>query len=130
MPFVCIRSVCPNAPSTTSALPPIRFCSAADPDEKFDGSTVRPSSSKYLRLIATKYATLFIWLTEPPTEIAMRGFFSFGACAAAGAVTKRLATASQTRRFIRSLPHVLVAESLAVQGRRYKQSAREFRVGE
>src|SRR5437763_8953665 len=103
MPFACMRNVCSNEPSTTSALPPIRFCSAAVPDEKAVGSTSSPSCSKYFRFSATKYATLFIWLIEPPTESEMRVFSSLGVCASAGPTNKNTAVAaSQLMRFMLS----------------------------
>jgi len=40
-------------------------------------STARPSCSKYFRFNATKYATLFIWLIEPPTDNAICVFSGF-----------------------------------------------------
>src|SRR5436305_15001302 len=124
-PLVCMRSVCSNEPSTTSALPPIRFCSAAVPDAKLVGSTVSPSCSKYFLFSATKYAILFIWLTEPPTESAMRGFSRLGACPNAGVATTSPtspAAARQPIRFISFLrPRFLVAASVSGQVRRHKR---------
>src|SRR4029079_5580034 len=96
MPFACMRSVCSNEPSTTSALPPIRFCSAAVPDEKKTDSTSSPSCWKYLGFSATKYAILFIWLIEPPTDSEMRVFSSFGVCADAACIANK-AHASTTQ---------------------------------
>src|SRR5882724_7643680 len=113
-PLVCMRSVCSNEPSTTSVLPPIRFCSAAVPDANAVESTVRPSCSKYFLFSATKYAILFIWLIEPPTDSAMRGFSSLAVCAMHGAASSDQA-ASQTIRVMLILPdycgHLPDAES-------------------
>src|ERR1043165_3823646 len=105
-PLVCMRSVCSNEPSTTSALPPIRFCSAAVPDAKATDSTLRPSCSKYLRCSAITYATLFIWLIEPPTESAMRGFSSLSACACAAAHHPTMPTSASNTIRILVLPLV------------------------
>src|ERR1044072_8789092 len=130
MPFPCIRNECSNAPSTTSALPAIRFCSAAVPELKLVGSTVRPSCSKYLRFSATKYATLFIWLTEPPTDSAMRVFSSLGACARTASLvanTRVPASASMAARFIEILPRFLLAWSVSGEGRAHKRPARGSR---
>src|SRR5882724_10275673 len=129
-PLVCMRSVCSNEPSTTSVLPPIRFCSAAVPDAKAVESTVSPSWSKYLRFNATKYATLFIWLIEPPTESAMRGFSSFGAWAAAGVATNRLATASHARRVILFPPAYSCCGELGSPGKALQAIAARVSVGD
>src|SRR4051812_21799175 len=111
IPFACMRSVCSNEPSTTSALPPIRFCSAAVPDAKATDSTSRPSCSKYLRFSATKYAILFIWLIEPPTESEMWVFSSFGAWApAACAASKAAVNTNQPVRFIQFPPRFLLSK--------------------
>src|ERR1700733_14959853 len=58
------------------------LCKAAVPDANALDSTVKPSCSKYLRLSATKYATLFIWLIEPPTAMVIFFFSSAGLSAA------------------------------------------------
>src|SRR5437763_1356157 len=131
MPFACMRRVCSNEPSTTSALPPIRFCSAAVPDANAVDSTSRPSCWKYFRFSATKYATLFIWLIEPPTESAMRVFSSLGGCASAGPTNmSALAIARQPIRFIPSSQNFLevcqaarVATSSALARRSCRQHA-------